>query len=45
LSWADAVRNTGLVPQSTVDEWLRQRLAVDTVVTLSHEDLLALPPK
>jgi SAM-dependent methyltransferase len=45
LSWADAVRNTGLVPQSTVDEWLRHRLAVDTVVTLGHEDLLALPPK
>jgi SAM-dependent methyltransferase len=45
LSWAEAVRSTGLVPHRTVDEWLRYRLAVDSVVTIGHEDVLALPPK
>jgi SAM-dependent methyltransferase len=43
--WAAAVRESGLVPQSTVDEWLRHRFAAGTKVTLvGHEDLLALPP-
>jgi SAM-dependent methyltransferase len=44
--WAEAVRESGLVPRAVVEEWLRDRLADDTAVTIvGHEDLLALPPK
>jgi SAM-dependent methyltransferase len=44
-SWAETVRETGLVPQARVAEWLQHRLANDNAVTtIGHEDLLALPP-
>jgi hypothetical protein len=43
--WAAAVRETGLVPQGVVNEWLEYRLAGSAAVTtVGHEDLLALPP-
>jgi hypothetical protein len=44
-SWAEAVRETGLVAHAVVDEWLRHRLCSQAAVTIvGHEDLLALPP-
>jgi len=43
--WAAAVRETGLVPPATIDEWLAHRDAAEPAVTIiGHEDLLALPP-
>jgi hypothetical protein len=43
--WAEAVRETGLVPEAVVEEWLRHRRADDSAVAMiGHEDLLALPP-
>ena len=43
--WAEAVRETGLVPDKTVDDWLAHRRAAPSAVTIiGHEDLLALPP-
>jgi hypothetical protein len=43
--WAGAVRETGLVPSATIDDWLARRLRpVEAVTIVGHEDLLALPP-
>lgn len=42
--WADAVRETGAVPEQTIQEWLAARTAGATCV-VGHEDLLALPVK
>jgi SAM-dependent methyltransferase len=42
--WAAAVRETGLVPESDIAEWLILRDRPDSVTIISHEDLLALPP-
>jgi hypothetical protein len=41
--WADAVRETGLVPESDIAEWLALRDRPDSVTIIGHEDLLALP--
>lgn len=42
--WAAAVRETGAVPEQTIQEWLDARAAGGGCV-VGHEDLLALPPK
>jgi hypothetical protein len=42
--WADAVRETGTVPENKIGDWLRSRTAGDASCTVGHEDLLALPP-
>ncbi|MCL4767584.1 MAG: methyltransferase domain-containing protein [Hyphomicrobiaceae bacterium] len=43
--WAAAVRETGLIPSSTIDGWMAHRTAAAGAVTIvGHEDLLALPP-
>lgn len=44
LGWAAAVRETGRVPASTIEDWLAHRTASGTVTIVGHEDLLALPP-
>jgi hypothetical protein len=41
--WADAVRETGEVPEPTIKEWLAARTADGVSCTVGHEDLLALP--
>jgi hypothetical protein len=41
--WAAAVRETGLVPESEIVEWLAQRDRPEAVTITGHEDLLALP--
>ncbi len=42
--WAAAVRETGLVPDHTIDDWLAHRQgAPSAVAIIGHEDLLALP--
>jgi hypothetical protein len=41
--WAAAVRETGLVPESDIAEWLALRDRPDSVTIIGHEDLLALP--
>jgi len=41
--WAAAVRETGLVSEPTVDDWLKHRLSPATIAIIGHEDLLALP--
>lgn len=42
--WAAAVRETGLVPDHTIDNWLAHRQGAPSAVTIiGHEDLLALP--
>lgn len=44
LGWAAAVRETGLVSDITIDDWLTHRTASASAVTIiGHEDLLALP--
>ena len=44
LGWAAAVRETGLVSDNTIDDWLSHRTASASAVTIiGHEDLLALP--
>jgi len=44
--WANAVRERGLVPGATIDDWLERRLADPSAVTIvGHEDILALPPR
>jgi hypothetical protein len=42
--WAASVRDTGAVPEQTIQEWLTARAAAGSCV-VGHEDLLALPPK
>ncbi len=43
--WAAAVRETGLVADATIDDWLHHRLTAPGAVTIvGHEDILALPP-
>ena len=39
---AEAARQTGLVPQIDITDWLQSRAAV-TGCTIGHVDLLALP--
>jgi hypothetical protein len=41
--WAQAVRETGTIAESTIREWLAARKAADGECTAGHEDLLALP--
>jgi hypothetical protein len=41
--WAAAVRETGLVPESDIAEWLTLRGRPEAVTIVCHEDLLALP--
>jgi len=42
--WAAAVRETGLVPASSIDGWLAHRKsAAGGITIIGHEDLLALP--
>jgi hypothetical protein len=41
--WAAAVRETGLVAESDVAEWLAQRDRPEAVTIVGHEDLLAFP--
>jgi hypothetical protein len=41
--WAGAVRETGIVPEQTIKEWLAARTADGVTCTVGHEDLLALP--
>jgi hypothetical protein len=41
--WASAVRETGLVPESDIAEWLALRSRPEAVTIVCHEDLLALP--
>lgn len=43
--WADAVRETGAVPEPTIQEWLAARTAAPAACVVGHEDLLALPPR
>jgi SAM-dependent methyltransferase len=43
--WAAAVRETGLVPESDITEWLARREHAGSVTIIGHEDLLALPDK
>ena len=45
IGWAAAVRETRLVPASTIDAWLAHRTSAAGAVTIiGHEDLLAVPP-
>jgi SAM-dependent methyltransferase len=41
--WAAAVRETGLVPESDIAEWLALRERPEAVTIAGHEDLVALP--
>jgi hypothetical protein len=41
--WADAVRETGSVPETTVADWLAAHSADGVSCTVGHEDLLAIP--
>jgi hypothetical protein len=43
--WAQAVRETGTVAESTIEDWLAARKAADGTCTVGHEDLLAFPPR
>ena len=43
--WADAVRETGAVPDLLIDEWHTARSGGATTCIVGHEDLLALPPR
>jgi hypothetical protein len=43
--WADAVRETGLVAEATIDAWLAARTAGGATCTVGHEDLLAFPSR
>ncbi len=43
--WANAVRETGRVPNETIDEWIAHRERSQNAVTIvGHEDIIALPP-
>jgi hypothetical protein len=42
--WANAVRETGYVPERSIKEWLGARMGDRARCTVGHEDLLALPP-
>jgi hypothetical protein len=44
-SWAQAVRETGSVTDSTIKEWVTARKMADGECTVGHEDLLAFPPR
>ncbi|HLL29109.1 MAG TPA: class I SAM-dependent methyltransferase [Xanthobacteraceae bacterium] len=41
--WADAVGETGMVPATTISDWLAARRADGVSCLVRHEDLLALP--
>jgi hypothetical protein len=41
--WANAVRETGAVPDSVIADWLAARQAGGVTCTVGHQDLLALP--
>lgn len=42
--WANAVRETGVVPETTIAAWLEKRLGAAGAVTIvGHEDLVAFP--
>jgi hypothetical protein len=43
--WAQAVRETGRVSESTIEEWRAARSDGATTCIVGHEDLLALPPQ
>jgi hypothetical protein len=43
--WAEAVRDTGTVPEPSIKEWVSARKAADSACTVGHEDLLAFPPR
>jgi hypothetical protein len=43
--WAEAVRQSGDVPEQTIQEWLAARSASGAACIVGHEDLLALPAK
>jgi hypothetical protein len=43
--WAQAVRETGSVPEATIEEWRAARSGGATTCIVGHEDLLALPPR
>jgi len=43
--WADAVRETGKVPEAAIKAWLEARTADGVTCTVGHEDLLALPTR
>ena len=43
--WADAVRETGTVPEVTIGAWVEARTAGGVTCVVGHEDLLALPPR
>jgi hypothetical protein len=43
--WAQAVRETGTLAESTIQEWTAARKAADSACTVGHEDLLAFPPR
>ncbi len=44
-SWATAVRETGLLPESGLDAWLANRARPESITIIGHEDLLALPQR
>jgi hypothetical protein len=43
--WAQAVRETGRVPEATIEAWRTARSDGATTCIVGHEDLLALPPR
>lgn len=42
--WADAVRETGAVPEIVINSWLAVRMSNGATCSVGHEDLFALPP-
>ncbi|HEX8167575.1 MAG TPA: class I SAM-dependent methyltransferase [Beijerinckiaceae bacterium] len=42
---ADAVRETGEVPEGIVRDWLEARLSAAAACAIGHADLLAVPPR
>jgi hypothetical protein len=42
--WAEAVRETGAVPEPSIANWLAARSVAGVECSVGHEDLLALPP-
>jgi hypothetical protein len=43
--WAQAVRETGSVADSTINEWVAARKMAEGECTVGHEDLLAFPQR
>ena len=41
--WTETVRETGKVPDQTIEDWLKARTAAGVSCTVGHEDLIAFP--